>query len=210
MSMYLFDEHPIIANKTLAREIGLNEALILQQINYWIEIKKKTGKTRFLELRENHIEHLIEVLKTHDTEVRNIGAFILTAAYNVLSTIDSYYTNKVAYDTRHIKDLQSKNIKLNKSAKQVHQEIETLDKKILYAKLYKQHKELYKKYKSKNVLTKDSFYKAHKKEIDQFENVKNALENMIGVNGTLDPKKWEKEIQVLKQKLQDINTQKIL
>lgn len=45
--MYLFDEHPIIANKTLAREIGLNEALILQQINYWIEINKKTGKNFF-------------------------------------------------------------------------------------------------------------------------------------------------------------------
>lgn len=43
MSMYLFDEHPIIANKTLAREIGLNEALILQQI----EINKKTGKNFF-------------------------------------------------------------------------------------------------------------------------------------------------------------------
>ena len=28
MSMYLFDEQPIVANKTLAREIGLNEALI--------------------------------------------------------------------------------------------------------------------------------------------------------------------------------------
>ncbi|UWV93843.1 hypothetical protein NW062_00655 [Mycoplasmopsis cynos] len=27
-----------------AKEIGLNEALILQQINYWIEINKKTGK----------------------------------------------------------------------------------------------------------------------------------------------------------------------
>ena len=39
MSMYLFDEQPILANKTLAREIGLNEALVLQQINYWIEIK---------------------------------------------------------------------------------------------------------------------------------------------------------------------------
>ena len=38
MSMYLFDEQPILANKTLAREIGLNEALVLQQINYWIEI----------------------------------------------------------------------------------------------------------------------------------------------------------------------------
>ncbi len=38
--MYLFDEQPIVANKTLARELGLNEALVLQQINYWIEINK--------------------------------------------------------------------------------------------------------------------------------------------------------------------------
>ena len=42
-SNILFDEQHIIANKTLAREIGLNEALILQQINYWIEINKKSG-----------------------------------------------------------------------------------------------------------------------------------------------------------------------
>ena len=47
MSIYLFDEHPIIANKTLAREIGLNEALVLQQINYWIEINKKTGNNYY-------------------------------------------------------------------------------------------------------------------------------------------------------------------
>ena len=45
MSMYLFDEQPIIANKTLASALGLNEALVLQQINYWIEINKKSGKT---------------------------------------------------------------------------------------------------------------------------------------------------------------------
>lgn len=38
--MYLFDEQPIVANKTLARELELNEVLVLQQINYWIEIKK--------------------------------------------------------------------------------------------------------------------------------------------------------------------------
>lgn len=44
MSMYLFDEQPIIANKALARALGLNEALVLQQINYWIEINKKSGK----------------------------------------------------------------------------------------------------------------------------------------------------------------------
>ena len=47
MSMYLFDEQPILANKTLAREIGLNEALVLQQINYWIEINKRSGNNYF-------------------------------------------------------------------------------------------------------------------------------------------------------------------
>ena len=47
MSMYLFDEQPILANKTLAREIGLNEALILQQINYWIEINKRSGNNYY-------------------------------------------------------------------------------------------------------------------------------------------------------------------
>lgn len=40
--MYLFDEEPMVANKTLERELGLNEALVLQQ--YWIEINKKSGK----------------------------------------------------------------------------------------------------------------------------------------------------------------------
>ena len=47
MSMYFFDEQPILANKTLAREIGLNEALVLQQINYWIEINKKSGNNYY-------------------------------------------------------------------------------------------------------------------------------------------------------------------
>jgi hypothetical protein len=42
--MYLFDEQLIIANKALARVLELNGDLVLQQINYWIEINKKSGK----------------------------------------------------------------------------------------------------------------------------------------------------------------------
>ena len=34
MSMYLFDEQPIVANKVLARVLELNEDLVLQSINY--------------------------------------------------------------------------------------------------------------------------------------------------------------------------------
>jgi len=53
--MYLFDEQLIIANKALARVLELNGDLVLQQINYWIEINKKSGKTIMM----RNIEHTI-------------------------------------------------------------------------------------------------------------------------------------------------------
>lgn len=92
MSMYLFDEHPIIANKTLAIEIGLNEALILQQINYWIEINKRTGKN-FYEGRywtynsirswqENDFEYLsFETVKRTFAKLEKQG-YLITGNFN--------------------------------------------------------------------------------------------------------------------------------
>jgi hypothetical protein len=44
MSKLLFDEQPIVVSKTLAKLIGLNEAIVLQQVHYWIEINKKANK----------------------------------------------------------------------------------------------------------------------------------------------------------------------
>ena len=76
-----------------------------------------------------------------------------------------------------------------------------------YSRLNIINKDIYKIYQSKSILTKDSFYKAHKKEIDQFKNVKVVLEKLVGVNGKLDLKKWKREIQKLKQELKEINTQ---
>ena len=41
----LFDEHPLVLSPTLAKELGnLNEAVFVQQVHYWLEIKKQTGK----------------------------------------------------------------------------------------------------------------------------------------------------------------------
>lgn len=34
---WLNTKHPIVINPDLARHVGLNEAIILQQLNYWIE-----------------------------------------------------------------------------------------------------------------------------------------------------------------------------
>lgn len=41
----LFNEHPLVVSPTLAKELGnLNEAVFLQQLHYWLEIKRQTGK----------------------------------------------------------------------------------------------------------------------------------------------------------------------
>lgn len=92
MSMYLFEEYPIIANKTLAREIGLNEALILQQINYWIEINKKTGNN-FYEGRywtynsirswqENDFDYMsVETVKRTFAKLEKEG-YLITGNFN--------------------------------------------------------------------------------------------------------------------------------
>lgn len=36
---WLFDEHPLVIDVKLAKTIGLNEAIVLQQINYWLHGK---------------------------------------------------------------------------------------------------------------------------------------------------------------------------
>jgi len=43
MSNLLIDEYPLQVSPTLATKIGLNEAIVLQQIHYWIETYKKTA-----------------------------------------------------------------------------------------------------------------------------------------------------------------------
>ena len=36
---WLFDEHPLVIDVKLAQIIGLNEAIVLQQVNYWLHSK---------------------------------------------------------------------------------------------------------------------------------------------------------------------------
>ena len=41
----LFDERPLVLSPTLAKELGnLNEAVFVQQLHYWLERKKQSGK----------------------------------------------------------------------------------------------------------------------------------------------------------------------
>lgn len=38
----LFNEHPIVINRKLAKCLGLKEAVVFQQIHYWLEVNKRT------------------------------------------------------------------------------------------------------------------------------------------------------------------------
>lgn len=50
MPQFIFDDAPIIFDKTLAEKIGFGEAIVLQQVNYWVEYSRKT-KTKFFDNR---------------------------------------------------------------------------------------------------------------------------------------------------------------
>lgn len=41
---FLFNQKPIVIDVNLAVKLGTNEAIVLQQINYWIEINKKANR----------------------------------------------------------------------------------------------------------------------------------------------------------------------
>ena len=92
MSMYLFDEQPILANKALPRELGLNEALVLQQINYRIEINKKSGNNyhddkywTYNSIRawqENDFDYLsVDTVKRTFSKLEKVG-YLLVGNYN--------------------------------------------------------------------------------------------------------------------------------
>ncbi len=55
-------------------------------------------KSKLLKLTGEHIEYVIDCIKSNTTDVRNIKKYLLAALFNAPSTIDSYYRAKVNHD----------------------------------------------------------------------------------------------------------------
>ena len=55
-------------------------------------------KSKLLKLNAEHIEYVIDCMKSNTTEVRNIKKYLLAALFNAPSTMDSYYTARVNHD----------------------------------------------------------------------------------------------------------------
>ena len=49
-SNLLFKEEPLVVNRLAAKVLGLNEAIVIQQIHYWLEINRKAQKNENFEL----------------------------------------------------------------------------------------------------------------------------------------------------------------
>ena len=57
-------------------------------------------KERYRKLNSEHLEYLVNAIKENEYKIRNIRAFVLTAAYNAPSGIDAHYSALVSYDMR--------------------------------------------------------------------------------------------------------------
>ncbi|MES9784950.1 hypothetical protein ABWK43_29580, partial [Bacillus thuringiensis] len=48
-SSLLFDEAPLLVRPEMAKRVGLNESIVIQQVHYWLENKRKITKPKDLE-----------------------------------------------------------------------------------------------------------------------------------------------------------------
>jgi hypothetical protein len=96
-SKLLFDEQPIVISRALAKVIGLNEAIILQQIHYWIEVNRKAN-TNF---KDGRYWTYNSIKKWHDNDFSFWSASTVKRTFASLKDkgllIVSNY-NKAGYD----------------------------------------------------------------------------------------------------------------
>lgn len=104
-----YNEHMELGNKISARTYDeiikvLADVMILNAddtvtINQ-TKLPAYIVQERFRSLDSSHMEYLVDALSENEAKIRNVRAFILTAAYNAPSNMDAYYTALVSYDMR--------------------------------------------------------------------------------------------------------------
>lgn len=93
----LFDESPLVIQPTLAKAIGLNEAIILQQIHYWLK-KSKDGwvYNTYDEWKEQFPFFSEATIKRTITKLKKSG--VLIVSQNKKSTWDRVNHYQIDYE----------------------------------------------------------------------------------------------------------------
>jgi hypothetical protein len=102
----LFNENPLVVNVELAKKIGLNESIILQQLHYWLEINRKAGRNQrsgyywtyntYEEWQQQFPFWSLSTIKRTFAKLEK-GKFIITDNYNKLK-IDRTKWYRINYD----------------------------------------------------------------------------------------------------------------
>ena len=62
------------------------------------QFKSAVVKKRLIELKQSHIEYVLDSVSQNTTKVRNIRGYMLTSLYNAPVTMEHYYQAKVQHD----------------------------------------------------------------------------------------------------------------
>jgi hypothetical protein len=101
---YLINEYPLIVLPTLAKAIGLNEAIILQQVQYWLHISKNIRDEKtwvFRTYKEWEDEFPFWSARTIRRTIKNLeckGLLVSTSKYNQMA-IDNTKWYTIDYDS---------------------------------------------------------------------------------------------------------------
>ena len=104
-----------------------------------------------------------------------------------------------------ISSLQSQNKKISQDIKAKTTRIESLNKCFVYADIIKDNKQVFEEWNNKS-LFKDSFYNAHKEQIDKYKRARVILEKITGLSA-IKSKDWQKEIDSLEDEITKLNNQ---
>ncbi|MGF3141630.1 MobQ family relaxase [Facklamia sp. P12945] len=105
-----------------------------------------------------------------------------------------------------IDSLQAKNRKVSKEIKDKTEEIDKLNKCLVYADIIKNTKGVYQTWDNKKVF-KDSYYKQNQAKIDKYKRVRTYLEKQTG-SSAIKPKEWKKQVNDLEIEIERLNQTK--
>ena len=106
-----------------------------------------------------------------------------------------------------ISDLQIKNRKVTKEIKAKTDQIDKLNKYLVYTDIIRDTKPIFDKWKGKKVF-KENYYKQNKTTIEKYQRVRTYLEKQTG-SSTIKPKKWRKEVKELEKEIEILNKSKV-
>ncbi|MGF3076191.1 MobQ family relaxase [Facklamia sp. P12955] len=105
-----------------------------------------------------------------------------------------------------ISSLQSRNRKVSKEIKAKTEEIDKLNKCLVYTDIIRKTKPVFDKWQGKK-LFKENYYQDHKEIIDKYKRVRTYLEKQTG-SSAIKPKEWKKQVNDLEIEIERLNQTK--